>query len=913
MQGPIKVIDFALSHPIPTQEGLADYMSVQGLIRLFGSPIGYVHIPVNGDRCLSEDTREAILKNHFYKILQERLASLLAANGLPHDLSVEALLKTPHADPDVNEEHGPSVTVAICTRDRTNELPACLDALCQLDYPNLDLLLIDNAPTSDATRQLVQKTYPQIRYVCEKRAGLNWARNCAIAEARGEIIAYTDDDVVVDAKWIRAISRIFSASPEVMAVSGLVVPYELETKAQITFEAYGGFGRGFERYWLRMDPARRKKTASWYGGAGQFGTGANMAFRRSVFDRIGRFDPALDVGTITNGGGDLEMFFRVLKEGHTLVYEPRAIVRHRHRRAYKNLRTQITNNGIGLYSFWVRTGLHYGEERGAVMRLGLWWFWWWSIRRLIKSFLRPDRIPRDLILGELRGSLIGLHRYPLSRRKTSGKNEMTYGVCSTVSNSSSGKVAWPLGEKKSKDDMFPEATKNTERSLPNHSNTSVAIRTVELTEPLPLIDDADGHRSVRIYAMREGRPVGHIEVDHFGQPISRYRLADALASELGTQIMKEHRNPDPDPLQAERVSAMSSWCRITERKGKKTKGSYALPMGVSVSIVIATRDRPASLRDTLRSIAAQNTQRDVEVIVVDNHPSSGLTAPVAAEFPHVRVVDEHRQGLAYARNAGFLTSRGEIVIATDDDVIAPPDWLEKLVAPFVRNDVMIVTGNVFPHNLETKAEQMFEIYGGLGRGMEPFHVARNWFDSHGFHAVPTWTLGATANAAFRACIFRDPEIGLMDEALGPGTPSGVGEDTYLFYRVLKAGYTLHYAPSAYVWHKHRNTMSALRRQIYNYSKGHVAYHLTTFLRDHDLRGLRHVLLTMPRYHVKRLIKFLLGRSTYPMDLMLLEIAGNLAGPWTLCRSHLRVRRLGRSRLQRTERSDQVPADPLQRE
>ena len=60
--------------------------------------------------------------------------------------------------------------------------------------------------------------------------------------------------------------------------------------------------------------------ARWYGISGQFGTGANMSFRREVFERVGLFDPALDVGTASNGGGDLKMYFRLLKGGYTLVY-----------------------------------------------------------------------------------------------------------------------------------------------------------------------------------------------------------------------------------------------------------------------------------------------------------------------------------------------------------------------------------------------------------------------------------------------------------------------------------------------------------------------------------------------------------------------------------------------------------------
>jgi hypothetical protein len=197
-----------------------------------------------------------------------------------------------------------------------------------------------------------------------------------------------------------------------MAVTGLVVPLELETEAQLLFEQYGGFGRGFRRTWHRAGAHDASHV-----GAGRYGTGANMAFRRTLFDRVGRFDPALDVGTATNGGGDLEMFFRTLEEGFVLVYEPSAIVRHRHRRDRDQLRTQLTNNGIGFYSHVVRSALAYPGRRKAIVRYGLRWFLWWSVRRYLLSFVRPGGFPRDLVLAELGGSLAGLGRYPLARRR----------------------------------------------------------------------------------------------------------------------------------------------------------------------------------------------------------------------------------------------------------------------------------------------------------------------------------------------------------------------------------------------------------------------------------------------------------------------------------------------------------------
>jgi GT2 family glycosyltransferase len=409
---PVKVFDLELSGPPVPLADSARYESLLTLIRLHGDPVGMVSIEANTAGALSSAMQRAALEEHAAGVIRHLLADRLA---LPEReaLRLVDLLEAPHPVPAGSL---PLVTVAVCTRDRTHELARCLDSLCELRYPALDLLVVDNAPIADTTARLVRERYPNVRYVCEPRPGLDWARNRAIDEARGEIIAYTDDDVVVDAGWVSALAAVFVESREVMAVTGLVVPYELETEPQALFERYGGFGRGFRRKWYRLDRESGERAAMRYGGAGQFGTGANMAYRRSVFATIGGFDPALDVGTVTNGGGDLEMFFRVLKEGHQLVYEARAVVRHRHRREYAQLRTQLANNGVGFYSYLVRSALVYPDERLGFIRLGLWWFWWWNVRRLLISLVAPSRFPRDLIVAELLGSLIGLGRYRKARQ-----------------------------------------------------------------------------------------------------------------------------------------------------------------------------------------------------------------------------------------------------------------------------------------------------------------------------------------------------------------------------------------------------------------------------------------------------------------------------------------------------------------
>ncbi len=167
-----------------------------------------------------------------------------------------------------------------------------------------------------------------------------------------------------------------------MAVTGLVAPLELETAAQAAFERYGDFGRGYIRHWADVNRAGGERAATEHVAVARFGAGANMAYRRGVFSRVGGFDPALDVGTPTSGGGDLEMFFRVLKAGYPPVYEPEAIARHRHRREAPALRAQITNNGVGLYAFPARCFWHFPEERLPVARHALWWLLYWFVWRI---------------------------------------------------------------------------------------------------------------------------------------------------------------------------------------------------------------------------------------------------------------------------------------------------------------------------------------------------------------------------------------------------------------------------------------------------------------------------------------------------------------------------------------------------
>ena len=855
------VLSIELSQPVRDHTSLEGYSNALVLLRVGEAPLAFVKVPVTGGRVAAADILRRVMNDDVGTVGAALVRSVLFDSHVPPRLDVARTLASPPGAP----VEQPAVTVAVCTRERPADIDRCLEALQRITYSNLDLLVVDNAPCTDATERIVRQ-HSRVRYVREPRPGLDWARNRAILECRGEILAFTDDDVVVDPAWVTALVEVFTADPEVMAVTGLVIPDELDTDAQRWFEAYGGFGRGFLRKWYR-GPAGRS-VAAVHGGTGKFGTGANMAYRRSVFESIGGFDPALDVGTCTNGGGDLEMFFRVLKEGYTLVYEPRAIVRHRHRREYVHLRDQIVNNGIGFYSFLVRTATAYPDERRAIARLGAWWLRWWSLRRLARSLAGWEPIPRELITGELAGSLRGLRRYQRARAEADRIA-----------------AAWP--NEPGVHPHRPSASRTAPR-LPE------AIRTLDLANPLEPIADAVEYERLRLLVSWDGTAVGVATIEHHGATVSALWLKDAIVHQLSAELLAA-RVPVAlgvfwsrlvadlvDHFEELVTRAEAAQTPVPERSGE-----------TSVSVVVATYDRPADLEQCLQSLVTQQTRRPVEIIVVDNHPTSGVTRAVAARFPAVRVVDEPRGGLSYARNAGILAARGEIIATTDDDAVCAPDWIERLVSPFERDDVMIVTGNVLPAALATEAQRMFESYGGLGRGFSRLVADHDWF-RRWRRAVPTWELGCTANAAFRASIFAMPEIGAIDEALGAGTPTGCSEDTYVFYRVLQAGFAIVYEPDALVWHRHRESVRELRKQIYSYSKGHVAYHLTTWLNDGDRRAWVRLFYELPRTFARRTYERVRGRSDYPLSFIGLEMLGTLAGPWALWRSRRRVRRLGRT-------------------
>lgn len=312
-----------------------------------------------------------------------------------------------------------SLTVAICTKDNPRELARCLTQLMDVVSGQteglLEILVVDNAPSNKQTEEVV-RSLPGVHYTTEPKPGLNFARNRALQTSTGDLIAFIDDDVTVDRHWLTGLAKAFREHPDAGAVTGLVLPSELVTDAQVLFERRGGFEKSFET--LRYGQALRGHPFYPCIG-GKFGTGCNMAFRRSVLLKLGGFDEALDTGASLPGGGDTDMLYRVVRGGYPLIYEPRFLVFHRHRRNYRQLRTQYCRSwGQGLMAFVVKSYMHDTTQRSNLRRLVAWWFKY-QFRELWKSLMGKNVSAPDLILAEIWGGLVGLViAYPRSVKRT---------------------------------------------------------------------------------------------------------------------------------------------------------------------------------------------------------------------------------------------------------------------------------------------------------------------------------------------------------------------------------------------------------------------------------------------------------------------------------------------------------------
>jgi GT2 family glycosyltransferase len=307
------------------------------------------------------------------------------------------------------------ISVILCSYNRASSLAAALESIASSQMPatvDWELLVVDNNSkdqTRDVVEQFVRRFPGECRYLFEPRQGKSYALNSGVREARGEVLAFVDDDVRVDPQWLQHLTAVFQekqwagAGGRVLPERDFTPPAWLSMEGKYALAPLAIFSLGMQPEELLEPP---------------FGT--NMAFRAEVFANVGGFRTNLGPRPDSElRGEDTEFGMRVLAAGYRLWYQPLAIVYHSlplHRlqkdyflawwydKARADVRTaEITNRGQLCFS---------GVPLSTFRRLVVWTLRWitsvrpakrfscklkvWSLLGVISEFHRMSRESQDL-------------------------------------------------------------------------------------------------------------------------------------------------------------------------------------------------------------------------------------------------------------------------------------------------------------------------------------------------------------------------------------------------------------------------------------------------------------------------------------------------------------------------------------
>jgi glycosyltransferase involved in cell wall biosynthesis len=225
------------------------------------------------------------------------------------------------------------ISVVVATRDRGHIVGPTLEALTKLQYEDFEIIVVDQSADNRTERiaETMHATGCGVRYVRTAASGVSDGRNVGALLSSAEIVAYTDDDCIVDPQWLTCIDAEL-ADATVSAVYGRLLPYEWQ-------------GRTGCEVALKNAPERAVyvgRTPPWH-----IGHGGNMAFRRSALLSIGGFDPLLGAGGLLCSGEDGDVAYRLLAAGHQVVYSPAALAFHRHWKDWSSQVAMERAYGIG--------------------------------------------------------------------------------------------------------------------------------------------------------------------------------------------------------------------------------------------------------------------------------------------------------------------------------------------------------------------------------------------------------------------------------------------------------------------------------------------------------------------------------------------------------------------------------------
>jgi glycosyltransferase involved in cell wall biosynthesis len=419
LPGPVRVVRLDVDSPLPElspfREGGPSYVGAWVIVLRAGRPLGHVEVEFGGEALSAARLRELI------------------RTGLG-DVWTKPVLATVIPDARL-----PLVSVVVpSTFERVELLERCVASLVAQDYPSFEVVVVDNRPDGSVERAEFYRRLradDRVDVVTQARPGSSAARNRGVEAVTGEIVAFTDDDVEVESGWLRAIGSRFASEPQTDCVTGLVLPKELETPAQIWFERSGSKidqryetitfandGSSRRGFLGRLGRGRFEVTARSSGAPdetvpvyrGKFGMAANISVRTAAFRALGGFDEALGAGIPSGGGEELHLISRLVFTGRALTFDPGIAIYHTHRSDYDDLRSRMVGYGSGY------TAMLFALVRGDWRHLfGLTWYALQAVGLLTRRSEQRQAgdYPEELSRAETRGLIRGPWLYLVSRRQ----------------------------------------------------------------------------------------------------------------------------------------------------------------------------------------------------------------------------------------------------------------------------------------------------------------------------------------------------------------------------------------------------------------------------------------------------------------------------------------------------------------
>jgi GT2 family glycosyltransferase len=414
-----------LSEPLclmPCEPGrdAARYGRAIVLVRIHGRPLGSVEIRSPADATPADLARE------IWRSLGRETIEHLAADGwsAPGEPPIEGYA-TP-SRPACLEERArvlataQFISVVVPTHERPEQLRVCLRSLVAQGYPNYEVIVVDNTPRTSTTEAIVREFMVDaevpMTYLREPYPGASAARNRGLRAALGEFVAFADDDVIVDPHWLTAISEAFGAADDVGCVTGPVLPLHFETPAQAWMEQFAEFRTGFARELFDLDRHRSPRPLYPY-HPGVFGSGGSMAFRKAALANVGGFDTALGPAMPARAGEELAAFLAVILDGHRIVFEPGALVRHAETLSYEALRSRAFAYGVGLSAYLTKTIVDHPRVLADLAVKSPYAAYLMLSSRSPKHARKSSDFPPELNALELRGILSGPFAYVLGRAR----------------------------------------------------------------------------------------------------------------------------------------------------------------------------------------------------------------------------------------------------------------------------------------------------------------------------------------------------------------------------------------------------------------------------------------------------------------------------------------------------------------